>query len=111
LALVETTASEEVDLLDLKSFGDMSNASSSKRIGGNEEDFEDLLGGGGGGSSASGGGDYLDLDSVESHHKKAFEGAKPPKVGQSGQLLNPIKSGGLQIDYEFIRKPCIYSKK
>jgi hypothetical protein len=33
-----------------------------------------------------------------------------PKIGACGTLLNPVNSGGLQIDYLFSRKPSVYSK-
>ena len=41
----------------------------------------------------------------------ALSGLTMPSRGQRGQLLNPITSGGLRIDYTFSRKPSLYGKR
>ena len=41
----------------------------------------------------------------------AMSGLNFPSRGQRGQLLNPITSGGLRIDYTFSRKPSLYGKR
>ena len=41
----------------------------------------------------------------------ALSGLSVPSRGQRGQLLNPISSGGLRVDYTFSRKPSLYGKR